>query len=246
MLHCVGFAAIIISCTEAVLFDCHYYMNSFTSVGSVYTCDARVIVFNPNDSNVYGVTPNHLYNSSNDDVQGLLITNQRLPAFPKRLERFFPNLKAIYMHNDSLTHVTGDDLRPFPHLTHLTLWKNQIQVLESDLFKYVPHLRLIDFDNNLIIHAGPNVLDSLVNLNYAYFSSNICISRSVTSATLSDLASLKYDLVLKCPPTLDMFFSELLSRKSFAEKVNEIVANQTASIVERVDVLEAKVANITN
>lgn len=150
------------------------------------------------------------------------------------------------MRNDSLTHISSADLQPFPYLIHLTLWDNKIQVLDGDLFKFTPNIQLIDFDNNQLIHIGLNILNPLWNLRTAHFSGNNCISRSVASATPSDIASFKLELSTKCPPSIDMYLTTLLSQRALVEKIEEVVANKTESILKRVEKLEVKLANNTS
>lgn len=138
-----------------------------------------------------------------------------------------------------LTNVSADDLLPFPALVHLTLWDNKIQVLGEDIFSRTPNLQHIDFDNNQLIHTARNVLDPLENLIIAFFANNVCISKNVSSNAA--VASLKFELAQKCPPTLEMFLADVLNREYFKNKVIDIVKNSTASLTERVRILEEKV-----
>jgi Leucine-rich repeat (LRR) protein len=230
--------------SEALIFDCTYSSSSFSFANSVYTCQARVLIFSHNDSVLYAVTQNHLWDNSNQNVTALQIVNERLPSFPRNIESFYSNLKVIFFRNNSLTQISSDDLLPFPELIHLTLWDNKIQTLEDDLFSRTPNLQHIDFDNNQLLHVGRNTLEHLPNLTNAFFTNNVCISKSVSAQ--SSIASLKYELSTKCPPTLEMFLADVLNREYFREKVNEIVSNKTASLVDRVDLLERIVGNSTS
>lgn len=231
--------------SEAIILDCSYRIQSLNFVDSAYICDARVLIFSSNESVIYAVTQNHLYNRTNDNVNGLLITNQRLASVPKQVVKFYQNIQALYLRNTSLTQISSADLQPFPLLVHLTLWDNDLQVLDGDLFKFTPNIRYIDFDNNKLIHIGLNILNSLRNLTYALFNNNTCISTSVNSAASPDIASLKLELSTKCPPSMDMYLQTLLNQGALVEKIEDIVANKTNSIVERVKLLETKLANIT-
>lgn len=245
---------------DALIFDCSYSVSSFSLQSSVYTCSARVLIFSATDNVLYAVTQNHLSSKSNADVNGLQIVNERLPSFPRNIENFYSNLTVIFFRNNSLSHISGkldfrlvfrrsdclklthvsaDDLLPFPSLVHLTLWDNKIQVLGENVFSRTPKLLHIDFDNNQLIHTARNVLDPLENLTNAFFSNNVCISKSVSS--IAAVASLKFELAQKCPPTLEMFLADVLNREYFKDKVVEIIKNSTASLTERVRILEEKV-----
>lgn len=235
-----------INFSDAIILDCTYRVGSFAYVDNAYVCDARVLIFSSNDSVIFAVTQNHLYNRTNDNVNALQITNQRLVSVPKQITKFYQNVQALYLRNNSLTHISSAELQPFPFLTHLTLWDNKLQVLDGDLFKFTPNIQLIDFDNNQLIHIGLDILNPLWNLKTARFSGNKCINISLVSASPSDIASFKLELSTKCPPSMDMYLMTLLSQRALVEKIEEIVANKTESIVERVGKLEVQLANITS
>jgi hypothetical protein len=89
---------------------------------------------------------------------------------------FFPYIRAFQWFNSNLWLISAQDLRQFPNLILLSLSKNKITTLESDVFKFTPRLILINFDNNLLFHVGDDFLETVRYLSKAYFRSNPCFN----------------------------------------------------------------------
>jgi len=194
--------------SNALLFDCAYSIESFTAVSSVYTCKAKVIGFGIHDNILHGITGNHKADGyDKTHVQALKIVDQNIPSLPKEIERFFPNLKVLYVYNSQLKTISKEDLKPFPGLRHLVIWNNKLEALDGDLFAKNPNLEYIDLDGNKIKNVGSGLLNSLSSLKYVYFDSNTCISRRSSG---SDIESFKQDLVVKCPPTNEMIYGDMI------------------------------------
>jgi Leucine-rich repeat (LRR) protein len=187
--------------SEALFFDCTYSTTSYSYAGSVYECDAKVLVFNSADT-VERVTQHHASGKSNDDVTSLLMDTRNLPKFPKNIEKFFPNLKVFEIFKSGLTKISSDDLMQFPNLVVLRLSYNKLTTLDGDLFINNPKLQLIYLSYNKITSIGPNILAPLKDLKEAWFSFNTCIDKN--AATLSDLQLLITELKAKCSSANDI------------------------------------------
>lgn len=196
----------------------------------VYTCEARVLKFEPENNVVSNTTQNHLSYRANSDVRSLKIMSQRLEAFPKQIEKFFDNLEALYLANNFLTQIKSVDLEPFPQLTHLGLSNNQLVSLDSDLFRFTTKLEFINFDNNKILHVGMEIFDHLDNLSSVYLRNNVCINK-----TSSGIPHLRLDLARNCPPTLNMLRASIFSEKELANIVGNIVSQKLNALTERIE-----------
>jgi len=116
---------------------------------------------------------------SNDDVIGLEVTNKKIHYFPQGLEKFFKNLKLIWINGANLKEIHQSDLKPFPNLVFFYLPNNYIEVLEEGLFDYNPNLEALGFDGSKVSHIDSNVFDKLDKLSYFWSGSNACISKYV-------------------------------------------------------------------
>ena len=64
----------------------------------------------------------------------------------------------------------------FPHLEEVAFDGGRLVNLPGDLFKYTPNIKRMNFASNLLVTIGEDLLSGLVQFQFAYFSSNICIS----------------------------------------------------------------------
>jgi hypothetical protein len=125
----ISFAVIcvlsVLCCYDGLYLDCTYSFNSYTHVGSIYHCNAKVLNLNSADT-IQGVRQHSATGKSNGDVKGFSATSQTLSTFPKNLDKYFANLQAIYINSCGLTKISSDDLKPFLHLTYITIAGNKI------------------------------------------------------------------------------------------------------------------------
>lgn len=151
-------------------FHCEFGYTSVQFIGDVYQCRASVYS-SENAEFLGGIVGTHLDGKYNSDVNHLFLQNENLNYIPKLIDNYFPTLEGISWYNSNLLALRAEDLKQFEHLVFLGMWMNKITILESDVFKYVPNLKLIDFDSNLLIHVEC-VLGDLRDLQVADFSDN--------------------------------------------------------------------------
>lgn len=156
--------------TNAKGIDCFYYETWWTTLSSVYQCNAKINFIVDSDQNkVTNVTLNHKEGKTNNDVDFLYLGEQNLTTLPKGIEKFFPNLKGINLTKNKVKVITKNDLKVFPSLQWFCA-SNDITTLDDDLFSASPNLKYVSFRDNKIKHIGLNTFKPLTNLQYLSFS----------------------------------------------------------------------------
>lgn len=174
-----------------------------------------------NDTKIWEyICPPH----TNPKVEGFFLTSMKLIRFPLNLERYFPNLKAIHLSENRITHISNKDLISHGKLEYLNLEKNKITSLDSDLFDGLLNLKAIFFSDNNIMHIGHNIQYPTTDVNLKH---NTCIDDSYDYESID--RRLKLTALQKCPPKISQI-----------EKVLEIRKNWLTSLRDRVEVLEEK------
>lgn len=211
--------------------------DEYAYVGSVYQCDASVLSDNKSKeviAVVYGV---HQTNRTNRHVQGLIISSQGLEYLFSNIAQYFPNIKVLDLTSNSISYVSNQLLNPLQNLVCLCLHRNRITSLDSNLFSGLDSLRLINFQSNNIKHVGHDFM--LPDTGNIYFDSNPCIDMNAFNS--DQVATLRFSLLVKCPPTISQIEDTLKSR------------NNWPTIVDRTDVTEqshaemdGKVNSLTN
>lgn len=181
---------------KAIEFDCDFQTFTLWPLGPRYTCNATVTF--SGSTSLENVTGLHQTGRTNADVQHLQLHNQNLSFIPKGIVDFFNNLDVLVIDVSSLTSISAEDLRPFPNLLMLSLWRNELTSLDGDLFKYTPHLEVIEFGSNQIQHIGHDLVTNLNNLTFFFIQFNVCINR--WAVTRDDVLLLASELSIFCPP----------------------------------------------
>lgn len=190
------FLSVFVSLTfSGIVFESVYIYQDYPYLGALYTCYVSGVI-DRNSANLIEIRGEHKTGKSDIDVQGLHV-NLAIQLFPKNFERVFPNLVGFkwWAHVPSLT---SEDLKPFTKLISLDLGYNRFVTLESDLFKYSPKLKFINFENNKLEHIGQNLLTELKELTFANFHTNPCINAS--ASTHEEIEILNDLLPIQCPP----------------------------------------------
>lgn len=213
--------------------NCTYGTQTFAPIGSMYTCEAGVLNDEGDDDTVTWIYGTHLAGKTHSDVHGFVIQSEGLKFIPKNVESFFPNIRALDVYDNLITSISNFQLRPFAHLVHFAAIDNEITSLDSDLFAGLPFLSYVSFSNNSIRHVGHDFL--MPSLGKIYFDSNDCISYIAENATQID--KLRFDLLLKCPPTISLIEGTLEGRPNMLTNVN----NEVQSLAARVALLEAEI-----
>ncbi|XP_070508762.1 putative leucine-rich repeat-containing protein DDB_G0290503 [Chironomus tepperi] len=170
----------IISSMSASTMECGYStISHYTSLKSLYVCEVSKdpTITTQEAATVTSVSGSHNTEKSDADVNGFTAKYRTITYFPKGLESFFKNLKAIQIFQCNLKEVHQEDLKPFPNLVELSLQYNLLEVLEEDLFDFNPDLEHIDFSYNKLVHIEPKIFDHLTKLSTIWINANICIDR---------------------------------------------------------------------
>lgn len=138
----------------------------------------------------------------NQKVEKLHINSRGLQFMPKGIDKFFPDLEAIWIENSELKTIDQEDLKSFGNLKEVYMVNNKIEKLDSDLFQFNPELRAVQFNANKIKTIGRNILTPLTKLDQADFTNNECINKSAYEK--KDFPELLAEMESKCaPPTTE-------------------------------------------
>lgn len=118
---------------------------------------------------------------TNDDVLSFYAYRKTMRIFPKGLESYFKNLEIIAIVKQKMKDIRQWELKPFIKLRVLYLDGNEIETLNTELFKFNLNLEAINFSNNRIRFVDVRVFKQLQNLNYLWFENNECHSNKVSN-----------------------------------------------------------------
>ncbi|XP_037042002.1 uncharacterized protein LOC119078538 [Bradysia coprophila] len=151
-----------------------YQMWGMQSIGTIYECECKESIKAPERNTVVSnVTGMHVPSANNSNVQGIHIFGASY--LPTGIEKFFPNLIGLSVEQH-LKEITKNDLEPFPNLKHVWLARNQLEVIEEDLFVYNPDLVYISLRQNFIKEIDSNVFDHLDRLSILELDRNECLN----------------------------------------------------------------------
>lgn len=157
--------------------NCIYNTINYTALNLTYQCivDNDPNIINDKSAVIKSVDGVHAPRKTNNDVIGFFANKKTIQIFPKNLERFFRNLKALRIENCGLKEIFQSDLKKFPKLVYLRLPENEIEVIEEGLFAFNLNLEVVDFTDNNLIHVDPNVFDNLKKLSNFWFTNSSCV-----------------------------------------------------------------------
>jgi len=145
----------------SIIIECKYDTWNYNILGNIYDCSVenypRIVTHE--SALITRINGQHKSPRSSDDVVGFQAVNKVIGYFPRDLEKFFQNIRAIYIGSSQLGQIHQSDLKPLINLTYFCLWSNNIEVIEEGLFDFNPHLQLLGLDKNKIIHIHPTVFD---------------------------------------------------------------------------------------
>jgi hypothetical protein len=113
------------------------------------------------------------------------IYEQNVNYFPRGLGNNFPALEGLALINSNLMALEKCNLEPFTNLTELIMYKNQIEILTSDLFERNPNIRSINFRENKLKVIGENLLSSLTFFKDGKFERNVCIPQPINGSGMN-------------------------------------------------------------
>lgn len=119
---------------------------------------------------------------TDDQVNGLLITNAKVSYFPKKIEYIFTHLIVLGIENSGLKELSHEDLEPFSDIEYLYLSGNRLDTLEKGVFDNNKKLKGISMDNNKFDSIDGNVFGKiLANLEFLMFNNCNCIDDETTT-----------------------------------------------------------------
>jgi len=164
---------------DAIEIDCK--LTSWWLNHHGYACEVLSInLASSDDSELTNVTGAHESGYSNDDVEYYFQNvATELKFFPQSITKFFKNVRDVTIRNTKITAITKEDLKIFgEQLRRLTFEKNNLEVIDADLFDYTPNLEYISLTNNKIKHVGSGIFNNLQKLTRLYYHDNPCTSDS--------------------------------------------------------------------
>lgn len=173
-----------------------------------------------------------------DKTQQLYIEKANTVYFPGNLNKFFPNLEAVKLFESRVKFLENFDFRFLAKLKYLSLEKNDIEVLQSDIFLFNKELIEVNLKSNKLKFIAPRLLVPLTKLKIAKFNDNVCIDESADNSI--SLNALKRPLDDNCPTP------EFLVKKN-AEFIKKVVSfNYTiADLTSKNDKLETTLKETT-
>lgn len=189
--------ALLIPLAASFTANCVFESGSWVYAGSVYYCQLIGIKVETPDTWITGVDGTHYDGKSNNDVDAISIEYSPNCLFmPKGIEKFFSNVKALALTDSGLKAITADDLRPFPKLIDLQLYRNQLTTVGPGLLANNPKLINVYFHENRIRSISADLFDPIENLRHASFSENICINAE--ASTPEEFVALGKEVLEKC------------------------------------------------
>lgn len=137
------------------------------------------------------------------DVKLVNIDEQEFNRIPKNVEKFFPNIEALFVQNSMLEKVSKDDFKRYSKLKYLSLFGNMLSSVEGDLFDYTPNLVYINLSWNSLKHIGVNIFKNLPYLKSVAIYRNDCISTEIWNASKQQIEHFEEELLRRCPPNTD-------------------------------------------
>ncbi|CAG9811098.1 unnamed protein product [Chironomus riparius] len=127
-----------------------------------------------------------------NDVNCFYSIEKNFQFFPKDLDKIFNNLEGIVIANAHIKEVHQNDLKPFTKLVHLGLHVNEIEIIDEDLFKFNPNLKMISLRDNKIKQIHSKVFDNLPHLVKLRLLGNQCIDKDseLSSKSAGDIIKL--------------------------------------------------------
>lgn len=213
--------------------ECKYGNNNYFKIGDIYHCKviSSLSITTPESAQIGVITGAHSTSKTNDDVHGLQIYGNTVELFPRGIEKFFKNLKAITLGSCKIKEIYQTDLKPFPKITYLYIPTSEIEVLEEGLFEFNTELQVLGVEGTKVTHIDPNIFDHLIKLDHFWFQQVPCADTkyiySSRSAVEVAITNVKTRCINSEYSELDVKIKDLESEaKSLSsEKFKEKLAN---------------------
>lgn len=164
-----------------------------------------------------------------DDVLGLSIKKNELVQFPKKMVKFFLNLKTINADENKIVHLVYEDFKDHRKLEYLSLAGNEITTIDGNVFDEQLNLKYVDLRKNKLQFVGHDIKMPSIEINLL---SNTCINESAQNP--NQFLDLPYKLLKNCPPLIYHFEEELERRDNLLTSLKDEYPRE----VERISLLE--------
>ncbi|KAG5675399.1 hypothetical protein PVAND_005307 [Polypedilum vanderplanki] len=161
----------------SITIECQFYTGGWIYLGeSIYTCYMKSNEAYTNGRvTIDSIDTAHRGGKTNYDVKGFISLNTKTIEFiPTSLEKVFKNLISIRIDNSNLRDIRKENLKAYPLLKGLYLYRNKIEVIRVDLFQYNPNLEVIFLEDNKIAHIEPQTFKNLNKIRVLMLSYNLC------------------------------------------------------------------------
>lgn len=191
------------STNSALHIQCSHQQNGWTELGTIDECLVRGLAVDSPKEPITSVSLSvDRYSDSADDkdkiISFYIYMSPMCYYVPSGIGENFKNIKVLVIANTGLKAVTQADLRPLKNLRYLYLDKNNLEVLENNLFMHNRAIEKINLSDNKIKTVGGDVFKPLTKLKRLNMLSNICIN--LNSEDHHELLALKTTLKKQCLP----------------------------------------------
>lgn len=164
--------SLLFTSSKSSIIECDFQYNS-----QLYQYICIVENYQPDSSadfELAEVRGQHLEGKSDDSVDAIY-SHRKINFFPYQLPKFFINIESVTIYQANIKSINKFDLQHFGHdLKELNLDKNQIEVIERDLFDFNPNLEAISMASNKISRVDVEAFDKLGNLKFLSLWNNPC------------------------------------------------------------------------
>lgn len=168
----------IVANTSALDVTCTYGTDTnWSQIDDVYFCDLKdSLDVTYSNATISAVNAEHLTEKSNADVVGFRAENKTLHYLPEGLGRCFEakKIEFILIWSTGLREIHQKDLAPFITLRYLSLWDNDVEIIEKNLFQFNPEIKYLELAKNKIKFIDANVFQNLKDLSSLFLRGNPC------------------------------------------------------------------------
>lgn len=210
------------------------YVLDIERIHKVYSCKGRI----NSRSSLDRITGIHSGNKTDEDVKGFQMINQGLSYFIRNINETFPNLEQINLSFNEITQLTNEDLGPHTNLEYFMINVNFITSLNSNLFDNLLKFKEFHFVDNELKNVQHEI--KLPPNAHFYFQNNTCINSDAESE--EEIVNLKFEFLLKCPPTMSQIEETIAIRENLFTKLRE----RNSELKRKLNFLEEQHRKILN
>lgn len=166
---------------SAVEYTCDYEdrLIWFADNQTLYDCTmTKGNIDRYDDRDVEDIIGIHEYGESDETVKSLSIKELNHVHMPHGMGKIFKNIISLDVFKVGLRGIHRQDMEQYRKLKYVSFNDNHILKLESDVFKYNPHIEVILLYKNQISTVD-FAFDNLKKLRYLDFTKNVCYTGEV-------------------------------------------------------------------